>query len=64
MRSFVAVVLTCAGLLAGCGSIGPGSVPSGPSEDKASFRDRAVAVARAQKGGGRSTAGTALPPPK
>jgi hypothetical protein len=68
MRSFVVAVVACAGLLAGCGSVGPSTdiggparqaSPAGagsPSEDTASFRDRAVAVAKAWQDGGMSTA--------
>jgi hypothetical protein len=65
MRTFVVAVVACAGLLAGCGSANPSTDiggpagpagPGSPSEGTGSFRDRAVAVAKAWQDGGMSTA--------
>ena len=55
MRRVVPVWVACVGLLAGCGTI---DRPANPSEDNASFRDRALAVATAWQDGGMSTAWT------
>jgi hypothetical protein len=55
MRSFVPVVVACAGLLAGCGS---STGPATGAEGSTSFQDRAVDVARAWQDSGVVTAWT------
>jgi len=53
MRSFVPVVLACAGALTGCGLV---DRPATPAQSMASFQERASAVAKAWQDGGMSTA--------
>lgn len=53
MRSFVPVVLACAGLLTGCGST---AGPAGQTQDGTSFQNRAAEVAKAWQDAGMATA--------
>lgn len=53
MRSFVPVILACAGVVAGCGLV---DRPATPTQSEASFQDRAAAVAKAWQDGDMNTA--------